>query len=289
VKLLAAARPLSVQIHPNAQQAMLGWQRQQAGTGPSAYSDPFEKTEMLVALTAFDALVGWRDTAQALAIVEQLPGMQAVGDALRGGNREDALRAALTDSNHAAIAKLPAAIAAVGGTTGEQEAYALISREYPDDAGAVVTVLLQYVHLLPGQAAYVPAGIPHSYIQGTGLEVMTSSDNVLRLGLTTKPVFVEEAISALQPIEPMILDAAFGDILWPVNAPFVVRVLADGSEKLPTGAYRIVLNIEGSASLHSDLGDMTLRPGTAAVMAAEDPDAWGVGRGRVAVVQATTK
>jgi len=42
--------------------------------------------------------------------------------------------------------------------------------------------------LEPGQGIYLPAGNLHAYLEGTGVEIMASSDNVLRGGLTPKHV-----------------------------------------------------------------------------------------------------
>ena len=76
-----------------------------------------------------------------------------------------------------------------------------------------------------------------------------------------------------------------GDLIWPVNAPFVVRMVTAGEERIPHGAYRIVLLIEGSARVESEFGEITLRPGTAAVISADDPDSFVEADGLVAVVQ----
>jgi mannose-6-phosphate isomerase len=165
-----------------------------------------------------------------------------------------------------------------------------VQEQYPDDTGALLTAMLDYLTLGVGEAVYVPAGVPHSYIRGTGVEVMTSSDNVIRLGLTSKPVFVDRAIEALRlDLEPQVVRAEFGDTLWPTASPFVVRLLRDGREKLPKGAYRIVVNVEGKAIIDSDIGEISLRQGTAAVIGASDPDAWVETAGLVAVVQSTQR
>ena len=63
---------------------------------------------------------------------------------------------------------------------------------YPGDVGAAVALLLNLVRLEPGEAIYLPAGNLHAYLEGTGLEIMASSDNVLRGGLTKKHVDVPE-------------------------------------------------------------------------------------------------
>jgi mannose-6-phosphate isomerase len=61
------------------------------------------------------------------------------------------------------------------------------------------------MELAPGEALYLPAGILHSYLEGVGLELMASSDNVLRGGLTTKHVDVPELLRVLsfEPYEPL--------------------------------------------------------------------------------------
>ena len=170
------------------------------------------------------------------------------------------------------------------------EAYRTVATMFPIDAGALLTPLLAYLSLEAGQAVYVPAGVPHSYIRGTGLEVMTSSDNVIRLGLTTKAVFVDQAIDALVPdLAPQMMHTVHGDLIWPVNSPFVVRMIVAGSERMPQGAYRIVLLVEGGARVVSEFADVSLRPGTAAVLSAHDPDSFVEADGLVAIVQSTQR
>lgn len=290
VKLLAAARPLSVQVHPTQAVAATGWAAQADPSAPRVLSDPFEKTEMLVALHPFEAFCGWRPLEQATAILAGVPGTDVARAALSRGDRAAAIVALRAGSTPAATAALPEAARAAGLTGGEVDAYATVALYYGDDPGALVTVLLAYLSLAAGQAVYVPAGLPHSYIRGVGLEVMTSSDNVIRLGLTGKPVFVEAALEALEfDAEPQVLHTAYGDLIWPVDSPFVVRLMQSGRERIPEGAYRIVLLIDGSARVESEFGEVTLRRGTAAVISATDPDSYVEADGLVAVIQATQR
>jgi mannose-6-phosphate isomerase len=290
VKLLAAARPLSVQVHPERELAAAGWLNQQQPGEPLVYSDPFEKTEMLVALEDFEAFAGWRPSDQAAAVLAGLTGTDDAVAALRRGDRADALRALLAVATPATVQGLGAAARHAGLTDDEVAAYETVARMYPDDRGALLTPLLAYVRLAAGEAVYVPAGVPHSYIRGTGLEVMTSSDNVIRLGLTGKPVFVEHALGALsEELEPQLMRVSHGDLIWPVNAPFVVRMITSGQERIPHGAYRILLLIDGSARVVSEFGEVTLRPGTAAVISADDPDSFVEADGLIAIVQSTER
>lgn len=290
VKLLAAARPLSVQVHPQLSVAEAGWRSQQAPGAPRVLSDPFEKTEMLIALEPFEAFAGWRDLDQVISMLTHIDGAQGVVELLAANNLGGAIGVLLEVSTKERIASLAAAARAAGLAEAQVAAYLTVAENYPDDPGALVTVLLDYLSLSAGEAVYVPAGVPHSYIRGIGLEVMTSSDNVIRLGLTSKPVFVDQAIAALRAdLQPQIVRAVHGDILWPVNSPFVVRMLTEGVERIPMGAYRILVLIEGSARVISDAAEITLRLGTAAVMAADDPDAFVEADGLVAIVQSTER
>ncbi|MHB1164811.1 MAG: mannose-6-phosphate isomerase, class I [Candidatus Nanopelagicales bacterium] len=288
VKLLAAARPLSVQVHPAAATARAMWRAQQDGSARTVLTDPFEKTEMLVALERFEALAGWRAPEQAAAILAGLPGCSAGAEAAAAGAKDHAITELLAVADAAAaVSALPDAAAAAGLAGPEIAAYATIATLFPRDRGALLTALLDYLALAPGEGIFVPAGVPHSYLSGTGLEVMTSSDNVLRLGLTAKAVFVEEALAALGPDRvPVRAGAPSGAPIAPEGAPFSATMLRSGSLDIESGQYRIVLLIEGSARVSTSLADVELRPGTAAVLAAPDPSARVTVVGLAAVVTA---
>lgn len=288
VKLLAAAQPLSVQVHPTAERAASLWDAQRRGAGPTVLADPFEKTEMLIALGEFHAFAGWRDAAQAARFVGALPGCEAAADLVAGGERPAAIvRLLATASVAEAVATLPAAAEAVGLGGDELDAYRTVAATFPGDAGALATPLLGFVTLAEGEAIYVPAGIPHSYVRGTGVEVMTSSDNVLRMGLTPKAVFVEEALGSLAlEAEPLVIRASIGDLLAPEGAPFRATLVRHASRDVPAGRYRIVLLIDGDARVSTAAAAIDLHPGTAAVLAADDPDASVTVNGLAAVITA---
>jgi mannose-6-phosphate isomerase len=290
VKLLAAARPLSVQVHPSQRVAAAGWAAQEHDHSARVFSDPFEKTEMLVALGPFEAFAGWRTPSESVAMLARLPGTGAAVAALESNDVPSALRLLLEAATPEAVAGLADAARGAGLDDAEVAAYATVTEHYPDDAGAMLTPLLAYLKLDTGQAVYLPAGVPHSYIRGTGLEVMTSSDNVVRLGLTHKPVFVDKAIEALRlDLAPQAMNTEHGDLIWPVNSPFVVRMMMSGRERIPSGAYRILLVVEGSARVETEMAEIAVRPGIAAVLAADDPDAYLEADGLVAVVQSTER
>jgi mannose-6-phosphate isomerase len=272
VKLLAAARPLSVQVHPDAARAAQAWQAQQQPGAAQIYPDPWEKTEMLVALTEFLAFAGWRSIDEAALILEHVPGTAPALSALFSGDRSGAIRALLqvrpiapsVQALHHAVAGRPAH---------EREAIEAGVNEYPDDAGALLLPLLNVEQLFPGDALYVPAGVPHSYVSGTGLEVMTTSDNVVRLGLTPKEVNIDEALAALrEDRHPVVLRR--GEELHPAGAPFSVVLLQAGGAVMEPGAYRLVLAVQ--EDLQVQIGDeggaqQRVPMGSALVATAEEP------------------
>lgn len=285
VKLLAAARPLSIQVHPDAEQAARGY----AGQGDAAmYSDDREKTELLVALEPFEAFCGWRDSEDAARVLAGLPGTEDAVRALRAGDRAGAVRALLALAAQVDVgawnADLPAAVEAAGLGTADVDAYRTVVHEYPRDPGVPVAVLLDRVSLDVGDSVYVPAGIPHSYIRGIGLEVMTSSDNVLRMGLTGKPVHQEEALQCLDwSSAPVVIRGARH--MAPAGAPFEVDLVHEATA--PTGAYRLVLGIDGPVTIALPEGEVTLAPGEAAALTADEPGVQVRTSGRAAVVRAT--
>lgn len=294
VKILAASRPLSVQVHPDAELAAEGYRAQVASKDPSAvYADRSEKTEMLIALEPFDCLAGWRDATAAIAFLRAL---QAAADdfdpsaaiaALVEGDFTAAIPPLLSSTSTAAIAALGLAAQYLELPEREVHGYQCVASDYPQDFGALVTPLLGFLTLEPGDALFVPAGIPHSYISGLGIEVMTSSDNVLRLGLTTKPVHLDQALAALDLRAcPQLISSPVGNEIAPADAPFAARLMRGGAQELASGSYRIVLAVEGEATVTSMGSETTLLPGMACVIAQTEPEVVVRAQGLTAVVHA---
>jgi mannose-6-phosphate isomerase len=284
VKLLAAAEPLSVQIHPVAEVARAQWQAQHAGA-EEVYADPFEKSEVMLALEPFRAFAGWRAPDEVRALLAGIPGTESVRAVAE--DRIAAVRAVLDlagdlngdpDGDLATmIAALPAAAQVLDDAA--QRAYRDVAERYPQDIGALVTTLLDTVTLQPGEAIYLPAGVPHSYLDGLGVEVMTTSDNVARLGLTGKPVFADHALAAIRPErDPAWMRA--GTARTP--AGFDLTLLRDGSQTLSSGRYRVVLAIESDVQVDG----VPVPVGAAAVVTADEPDALVTARGVAALVTA---
>ena len=216
VKVLAADEPLSLQAHPSTEQAVEGFAREdRAGVPLSSpvrnYRDRSHKPELIVALGSFEALAGFRPVARTVELMRAL----AVSDLdpfvalLQGQSDADGLRALFTtwitapqpDLDVLVPAVIDGAISYVRSGAAEFAAEAKtlleLGERYPGDAGVLAAMLLNRMHLEPGEAIYLPAGNLHAYLRGVGVEVMANSDNVLRGGLTPKHVDVPELLRVL--------------------------------------------------------------------------------------------
>lgn len=294
-KVLAAEQPLSLQAHPTAEQAREGFAREEAaGLGPTAprrnYKDPWPKPELLCALTPFDALCGFRPAAEARAVLDALdtPALDPVRERLAARSGPEALREAFTFlATLPAPARAPlveataaAALRAPGGPFAEAIAWApRFAALYPGDPGVVIALLLRFVRLAPGEALYLPAGNMHAYLRGVGVEIMASSDNVLRGGLTPKHVDVPELLRVLH----------FHDEPIPVVRP---RPGWPGEEVYATPARQFELSriaLEGAPLRATVIGPEILLCTEGAVAAtAQDGERLELQRGQSAFVPART-
>ena len=208
LKILAAGQPLSLQAHPNAQQAVEGFAAENLLGIPldapnRNYKDDKHKPEMLVALTPFDALAGFRPIEESLLLFRTLAtdaspvlsqAFAAWVPILERGIQEFFV---FISGERGRVASITQELANLElGKYPEHSAHLQLVTElqelYPGDPGIIVTLLMNHMHLEPQQALQLSAGQVHAYVRGLGVEVMANSDNVLRGGLTPKHVDVAE-------------------------------------------------------------------------------------------------
>lgn len=289
MKLLAAAEPLSLQVHPTSERARIRFEEQEAAGIPlnapeRSYQDRSHKPELIYALTRFEGLAGFRDPAKTAAILRGLGLRWLDGVAAR---LEDAaspfqeIRAVVTELlatpepllghrlEQVRVAALAAEQRLHASTAGRRDSHrdpSAVEREslrvyaalpplierYPHDAGVLVTMLLNHVVLAAGEAMFIDAGVIHAYTSGFGVEVMASSDNVLRAGLTPKHVDVRELleITNFTPTPPPLwLPAPVGDDAVDFRPPVAEFQLFVGrTEQLAatTSGPRALLVLEGA-------------------------------------------
>jgi len=319
VKLLAAAAPLSLQVHPNRTDAAAGFAAEEArGVARDAperrYRDASDKPELLRALTPMRLLCGLRPASRSRALLAALA-PDGLGDVLSMLARGDAglpdvvrelLGATPTRTAARLLALADGAARVVSGgvvadATGDAESAGpgpgaatvaaetarlaevvlTLIRAMPGDAGVLVAVLLDVIDLEPGEAIFVDPGVPHAYVSGLGVEVMASSDNVLRGGMTSKHVDVDEFLRVLdaKPRASVRVGAlgrgrsaqgGWRRFVVPTSAFVVDEIELDGPSLLErTGAGpSIVLCARGQVEIGSFVGGTArLRAGQACYVA----------------------
>ncbi len=270
LKILAAEAPLSIQAHPNPAQAVEGFARENAAGIPISasnrnYKDDRAKPELIVALTErFDALVGFSAPSliqeklaelievststklnsvltRWIALLDSSDGVRKVFlDALTSSDCDESFVSDLID----AAEQCPALVDLV----------VHLAEHHGKDRGIATALLMNHMSIKRGEAVFVPAGMPHAYLSGLGVEVMLASDNVLRGGLTPKHIDVQELANVLvfETTEPELVST---------------KSLAVGFEKfdIPTPEFDFYRATVGSSNLLVDLN----LPGDAIVLCTE--------------------
>ncbi len=297
LKVLAADAPLSLQAHPDPEQARAGHAADAAReAGQRNYVDPFHKPELLVALTPMEALCGFRAPAESAEVLAAfgVPSLDPVVAALRTGaaGLADAVRLLLTFPTDQR-AGLVAAVASAALDTPDARLARSLADSYPGDPGVLVALLLNWVRIAPGEAIWMPAGNLHAYLRGTGVEIMAASDNVLRGGLTPKRIDVDELLRVLRfevLDDPVVraVPVAPGVLCWPVPVDdFALHQVQVGSDRveatLPLVGPRVVLCSAGALTVDDGAGSVELGPGQAAVSPAAAGDLRIAGTGEAYV------
>ena len=241
LKVLAAGAPLSIQAHPDLDQARAGFARENELDIPFTaahrnYRDPNHKPELICALTSFTALRGFQPKAEIKDWFMGVAGSSAAAlrEALSRSSEQEGIRSFFTllmnlsgDSKKRFLDAMLTA-ARVRALATDMWVLAL-AEAYPDDVAAAAPWYLNEVYLKPGEAMYLPAGELHAYLHGMGIELMANSDNVLRGGLTPKHVDIAELLDVLtfSSGPPMLINP---------------RRLTSGEEVYPTPAREFQLS-----------------------------------------------
>ena len=302
-KVLCAAQPLSIQVHPNKRNSEIGFAKENAAGIPMDaaernYKDPNHKPELVFALTPFLAMNAFREFSEIVSLLQPVAGAHtAIAHFLEQPNAErlSQLFAGLLsmqgEEKSRALAILQAALETQQGEP--WQTIRLIAEFYPDDSGLFSPLLLNVVKLNPGDAMFLFAETPHAYLQGVALEVMANSDNVLRAGLTPKYIDIPELVAnvkfdakpANQLLTTPVKHGAELDFPIPVDDfAFSLHDLSAQETAIAQHSAAILFCVEGEAVLSKGEQRLVLKPGESAFISAEESPVSVSGVGRVARV-----
>jgi mannose-6-phosphate isomerase len=310
VKFLAAERPLSLQVHPSRSMAEIGFAQEEGAGVPldaphRVYKDRNHKPEMVYALTQFDSLIGFRPTAEILRVLSPLntPLSQRLVHDLRADpgfasivRRVEWLLT--SDIEPAEVHQIIGAcrtLASLGMDIKRAYATAVeVAEHHPDDIGVVISLMLNRMTLQPGEAAYLETGVIHAHLKGLCLEVMATSDNVLRAGLTNKHIDPAGLVACLASgmarvarVTPDFVDYDT-EVFSPSGGGFALAV-TQISAAAPEGVELVRANgsvlicTGGEVSVRTEAGErLTVARGEALYLSPEDRGATVHGLGEVA-------
>ena len=295
LKILDVANPLSIQLHPTKEQAKIGFAQENAAGIPlndpkRTYKDDNHKPEMMIALSDFWLLHGFKTKAQILDTLRQRPSLAELATKLVSQNLAD-FYADIMLAKQEQLAQWLLPI-----IEGQQKAYEQnqLAMQNPDywvlytlhamkisrdklDAGLMSFYLFNIVNLQVGEGIFQAAGIPHAYLRGQNIELMACSDNVIRGGLTPKHVDIEQLLKIIDcsEIVPQIISPAPKNQVYTHPTPIVDFALSNMpyaknteiSDRTLNGT--ILLVMAGEITLEAAQQKLTLKQGQAAFIEAD--------------------
>jgi mannose-6-phosphate isomerase len=308
MKFLAPGQAVSLQVHPTPENAVAGFNREEAAGIPidafhRSFKDTNHKPEMVFAITDFEGLVGFRPLDEIVALLGRYshPLLQQchrdlAADPTPSGLRE-CLRALveLKSPDVEAIVDEARALAGEDGANAAAHATVVeLAATYPGDAGAVASVMLNRIAFAAGECVFVSSGTPHAYLSGLAVEIMANSDNVFRAGLTSKYVDVEGLLDNVA-FSVVPVDLLEGDettpgvrVLRPDAREFELTSVGIASHEAVTVAGagpRIAVCVDGRVQVRAAYGDaaVELSPGEAVFVGDSNGDLRMRGAGHVVI------
>jgi mannose-6-phosphate isomerase len=224
LKVLDVKDMLSIQVHPSKKAAEEAFAKENESGLPITsanrnYRDDNHKPELLVALSEFWLLHGFKSKDQLLKTFESAPELATISRSFAGSNYEALYREVMEMPQERVNRILQPLLDHIVPLYKENKlkkssadfwaARAALQHggENKIDRGIFSIYLLNLVHLQKGEAVFQDAGILHAYLEGQNVEIMANSDNVLRGGLTSKHVDVSELMKHVkfEPVEPFII------------------------------------------------------------------------------------
>ena len=277
-KVLAIDSPLSLQCHPNKIQAKEGWKKEEelrVKGEPYNYQDDNEKAEVLCALTPVTALCGFKtfeDASKALNEYIPLSVKRYLDEKKDIKDLFLSLFGLAQDDKESVLAELRENIEKKGKEKNEGEYYttegviSTVLKKYPGDIGCVFPLMMNVVHVAPGEALYLEPDTLHACVKGNGMELMTASDNVLRGGLTPKRIDLKELSSLLYfgPSFPRNVEKREKDGIINYLTPspdFMLSRMDEGEYLIPSSLDAVVMVEKGRAEVRENEDVVELEKG----------------------------
>lgn len=285
MKVLAIEKPLSIQCHPNKNQANEGWKREKEARlkGDSvSYMDDNEKSEMILAITPITALCGFRTLE---TIMSDLTFLIPISYQKYLKNRFSDIKSLFSllfflckEEKIEILDELYNALSSNDSQSWEgsfltRRGITLLAlNEHGYDIGCIFPYLMNVAHLDKDEVMDIKPGTLHAYIYGNGVEVMNNSDNVLRCALTKKRVDIPELMhitnfSSLDVKKSTAKIDPFGRLLFSSPSPdFQLLAAKYGDYHIKGAPCGILFVTNGSTILEQKDKSITVNVGEAVII-----------------------
>lgn len=302
MKILAADQPLSIQVHPSKSQAEIGFARENEQGLPlndptRNYRDDNHKPELILALTDFYALCGFRmysvilEAFQSCGISEVFQNFASFAQEPGSTTFAPLYTEIISRQPRAQLSAILLQLPATGKWAQEIQWMHELIKLYPEDNSVISPLLMNLIQLKPYQAISLQAGIVHAYLKGAGIEIMASSDNVLRAGLTHKHIDTTELLKVMriEPYSPQIIDPPrvinqLTEYPAPVKDYALYMIRLQGQMQLPPmRGPKILLGLQGRAELISGVQSLMLNKADSIIIPHEEQNITLMGEAEIVV------
>jgi mannose-6-phosphate isomerase len=278
LKVLDVRDMLSIQVHPTKANAIIAFEKENRSGIPLQaanrnYKDDNHKPELMLALSEFWLLHGFKEPAGVRVVLEEVPELNFLLPAFQEDNYRSLYRLVMemaqSEVNHRLDPLLRRIIPVYeSGSLPKESAHfwaaraaLTYNRDGNIDRGIFSIYIFNLLQLQPGMALFQDAGLPHAYLEGQNVEIMANSDNVLRGGLTPKHVDVPELMEHVrfEATVPKLIEEKTvqpGLVVFPTPAPDfeLGRILLGAGESLRLSSYsaEIFLVLLGQVKVSED-------------------------------------
>lgn len=288
-KVLDVKQMLSIQVHPTKEEAEKGFQQENEWGIPLTakhrnYRDDNHKPEIMVALSDFWLLHGFRPVAHIQRLIDNTPEFQVLKPWITTGSLFMLYKHIMELPQVEVNEILRPLIQRIVPLYQENK----IPKDHPEfwtarvalnsslkegdlDRGIFSIFFFNLCNLKEGEGIFQDAGIPHAYLEGVNIELMANSDNVLRGGLTPKHIDVPELLkhTRFESVEPNVLKGIYTSYTEKVYKSSVDDFELSHIQVTPHRAHQqafphsmeILILVEGEVLVTSEQAEFMLSPG----------------------------
>jgi mannose-6-phosphate isomerase len=210
-KILDVKEMLSIQVHPTKKNAEQEFATEnQRGVDIKSptrnYKDDNHKPELMLALSDFWLLHGFKPAEELLTTLQSVPELSFLIPVFGEQDYRSLYKTVMEMPDNEVDKRLQPLMDRIIPLYKDRKiskkeehfwaARAALTYNRPGhtDRGIFSIYLFNLLNLHKGEAIFQDAGLPHAYLEGQNVEIMANSDNVLRGGLTPKHVDVPELL-----------------------------------------------------------------------------------------------